>query len=164
MRHGALRGTRNSALGTLAVLTSLLAGCGTTITTDLDDVVMQVIEETTFDPSLDIDLSEFTRLETGVYIQDVVEGDGASVGTGTTADVVYTGWLSDGQEFDAGTFTFSVGAEEVIPGFEQGMIGAKVGGTRRIIIPPELAYGPRGSGPVPGGAIVIFRVEVTKVI
>jgi FKBP-type peptidyl-prolyl cis-trans isomerase FkpA len=157
-------GIRISGRATLAFLAALLAGCGTTVTSSLDDVVFQVIEETTFDPSLDIDLSEFTRLETGVYIQDVVEGDGASVGPGTSAVLDYTGWLSDGQEFDSGKFTFTVGAGDVIAGFEQGMLGVKVGGTRRLIIPPELAYGPRGSGPVPGGAIVIFRVVLLEVI
>lgn len=151
---------RLAALG----LALLSGGCGTTITSSLDSVVMEVIEETTFAPSLDIDLSTYTRLTNGVYTKDLVEGGGGAVAEGTTANLVYTGWLSNGTEFDQGTFSFTVGAREVIPGFEQGMLGMKAGGTRRIIIPPEGAYGARGSGPVPGGAIVIFRVELTEVI
>ena len=150
--------------GVLALLCALLAGCETTFTSTLDEVVFEVIGQTPLASSLEIDLADFTKLETGVYIQDLVEGGGAIVTSGTSPTVRYTGWLADGTEFDAGTFSFTMGAQEVIAGFERGMLGMKVGGTRRIIIPPELAYGPRGSGPVPGGAIVIFRVELAEVI
>ncbi|HSG09571.1 MAG TPA: FKBP-type peptidyl-prolyl cis-trans isomerase [Longimicrobiales bacterium] len=151
---------RRAVVSALAVVT---VACGTTFTGP-DFVTFEVIGETPFAASLDIDLSTFTRLESGVYIQDVAEGSGAVLSQGTSGTVAYTGWLADGTEFDSGTFSFTVGSLEVIPGFEQGVLGTKAGGIRRIIIPPELAYGARGSGPVPGGAIVIFRVELVEVI
>lgn len=155
--------TTKGGWGALLALTTVLAGCETTISGP-GFVTFEVIEQTTFSPSLEIDLGDFTRLETGVYIQDLVQGSGAVVASGTSATLVYTGWLSNGTEFDSGTFTFAVESGEVILGFDQGVLGMKVGGTRRIIIPPELAYGSRGSGPVPGGAIVIFRVELVDVM
>jgi len=149
--------------GPLCLVPVLLCGCETTVTGP-ELPPFQVIEETTFAAGLEIDLTQFTRLETGVYIQDVVVGTGSVLEAGTSANLEYTGWLSDGTEFDSGTFGFTVGSLETIPGFEQGMLGMKAGGTRRIIIPPDLAYGQRGSGPVPGGAIVIFRVKLLEVI
>ena len=144
------------------VFAMLLAGCGTTVT-GFDFAEFEVIAETAFAPSLEIDLADFTLLDSGVYIQDEVVGGGASAELGTTLDLRYTGWLSNGTEFDAGTFAFLMGSNQVIPGFEFGIVGMKVGGVRRMIIPPALAYGARGSGPVPGGAIVIFRVELDSV-
>lgn len=77
----------------------------------------------------------------------------------------YTGMLLDGTQFDTGTFSFTPGTGQVIPGFEQGVIGARVGETRRLIVPPDLAYGaqpPAGSG-IPANATLVFDVEVLEV-
>ena len=90
-------------------------------------------------------------------------GEGAEAAAGNTAGVSYSGWLSNGALFDQGQFEFTLGANEVIPGFEQGVTGMKVGGTRLIIIPPELGYGANFIGSIPGGSILVFEVELVTV-
>ncbi len=105
--------------------------------------------------------------------QDIESGSGAAVTAGQSAVVHYTGWLWDaaapeniGRKFDSSrdhgdTFTFRVGGGEVIRGWDQGVEGMKVGGKRRLVIPPELGYGARGAGGViPGGATLVFDVEL----
>lgn len=145
--------------GLLAAVGGVTA-CGDATGPDAD---FQVIEEVTFAPSLGIDLAEFERLNTGVYIKDEVVGEGEELVWGDRADEVnYTGWLVDGTLFDSGTFGFQMGTNRVIPGFEQGMFGMKAGGVRRIIIPPVLAYGAEGTGSIPPGAILIFEVELVR--
>lgn len=105
--------------------------------------------------------------------QDLEPGTGAAVAAGQTAVVHYTGWLWDaaapdnkGRKFDSSrdhgdTFAFRVGGGEVIRGWDQGVAGMKVGGKRRLVIPPDLGYGARGAGGViPGGATLVFDVEL----
>jgi peptidylprolyl isomerase len=123
-------------------------------------VELEVIEDVTFDPSLGIDLSVMEKLPSGVYVLDRVVGTGESLAYGNTADLTYRGWLRTGVLFDQGTVSFLMGNSEVIPGFEQGMLNMKVGGTRLMIIPPLLAFGERGAPGIPPGAIVIFEVEL----
>jgi FKBP-type peptidyl-prolyl cis-trans isomerase len=111
-----------------------------------------------------------------LVINDMKTGDGEVVIAGQTAVVHYTGWLYDpaapegkGRKFDSsrdrGTpFKFSVGAGQVIRGWDQGVAGMQVGGERRLLIPPELGYGERGAGGViPGGATLVFDVELVDV-
>jgi len=111
-----------------------------------------------------------------LVINDMKTGDGEVVVAGQTAVVHYTGWLYDpaapegkGRKFDSsrdrGTpFKFSVGAGQVIPGWDQGVAGMQVGGERRLLIPPELGYGERGAGGViPPGATLVFDVELVDV-
>ena len=102
---------------------------------------MEVIEETTFAASLGVDLEEMRRTGTGVYYKDVVEGTGTPAVYGTTPTVTFTGWLTDGTQFDQGTFSFLMGNNRVILGFEDGLLGTKVGGTRLMVIPPNRGYG-----------------------
>jgi FKBP-type peptidyl-prolyl cis-trans isomerase len=105
--------------------------------------------------------------------QDIEPGSGAAVTAGQSAVVHYTGWLWDatapenkGLKFDSSrdhgdTFSFRVGGGEVIRGWDQGVEGMKVGGKRRLVIPPELGYGARGAGgAIPGGATLVFDVEL----
>ena len=139
-----------------------LAACSS-IEVSTPDVDFQVIEEVTFDPSLQVDLSLMTRLPSGVYILDHEVGAGAEATSGTRADVVYTGWLANGFLFDQGRFDFLIGGQEVIPGFEQGVLGMKVGGRRLMIIPPALAYGANIVGAIPPGSILVFEVELQGV-
>ena len=81
----------------------------------------------------------------------------------------YTGWLTDGTKFDSSLdrnepFPFVVGGGEVIPGWDQGVEGMKVGGTRKLIIPPDMGYGDQGAGGViPPGATLVFEVELIEV-
>lgn len=109
----------------------------------------------------------------GVYTQtDLVVGTGAVVNTGNRATVIYTGWLYDtgrpdgkGTQFDTGAgFTFVVGAGQVIAGWDRGVPGMRVGGQRRLIIPPELAYGNRSpSAAIPANATLVFDITLTGV-
>lgn len=102
-----------------------------------------------------------------LIVQDESVGTGAAVTTGDTVSVNYTGKLQDGTTFDTSIgkapFEFTVGAGSVIPGWEQGLIGMKVGGKRLLIIPPQLAYGASGYGPIPGNATLVFEIELLKV-
>jgi FKBP-type peptidyl-prolyl cis-trans isomerase FkpA len=138
------------------------------------EVVFEVIEETTFATSLGIDLAQMTELPSGVYIQDLVVGTGDVIAEGDDVSIDHTGWLRSGVEFSSGQFQFvhrgTPGMDvTVIEGFDIGMEGMAVGGTRRIIIPPELAYGAQGATNqlgqyvVPPGAIVIFEVELLSI-
>ncbi len=108
-------------------------------------------------------------LENGLKIEDLVVGSGAEVQNGQTASMHYTGWLVDGTKFDSSldrgqTFPFVLGAGRVIKGWDQGVLGMKVGGKRKLTIPPELGYGSRGAGGViPPNATLIFEVELVDV-
>ena len=155
----ARRRTRFGVSCTLAIAPLLgVAACGD----DPVEVEFQVIEETEFAASLNIDLAQMEMLSTGVYRQDLVPGAGDALVLGDRAYVQYTGWLSDGIEFGAGAFDFLVGNAEVIPGFEDGLIGIQPGGTRLLVIPPERAYGSARVGPIPPGSIVVFRVTLVS--
>ena len=107
---------------------------------------------------------------TDLVIEDIEEGTGAEAAAGKTVDVHYVGvaW-STGRQFDAswdrpGTFSFPLGAGRVIAGWDQGVAGMKVGGRRRITIPPELGYGAAGAGGViKGGETLVFVVDLLGV-
>ncbi len=104
----------------------------------------------------------------GLGILDLVEGTGPSAHSGMSAKVHYTGWLKNGTEFDTsrsrGPFQFRLGAGQVIPGWDEGLIGMKVGGKRKLVIPPHLGYGDRGSPPViPPEAELTFEIELLGV-
>jgi hypothetical protein len=156
LRRGRGRVGATSRLLAVALATLALTACGDS------PVELEVIEEITFDASLDIDLADFTELPSGVYIQDVTEGTGDVIQVGSAYTMSYVGWLRTGVEFDAGTASFVYGGS-AIPGWELGIQGMLEGGVRRLIIPPELAYGEEGSGAVPGGAVLIFRVQLIVV-
>jgi FKBP-type peptidyl-prolyl cis-trans isomerase FkpA len=102
---------------------------------------------------------------------DVVLGTGTEAATGKTATVTYTGWLySDtaadhkGTQFDTGTFSFTLGQNQAIAGFEQGVLGMKVGGKRTVLIPASMAYGAAGSAPkIPPNAGLVFDLALTTV-
>ena len=124
------------------------------------DDPFQVIEEVTFDESLGIVLSEFTRLESGVYIRDDVVGTGPVTEEGQTAVVGYEGFLANGTSFGDGEFPFLIGAGSTIAGFEIGVFGMRAGGERRIIIPPSLGYADAEQATIPPGSVLIFDVEL----
>ena len=106
----------------------------------------------------------------GLLIEDLIVGDGAEAKDYNKVVVNYTGKLEDGSVFDSSLnpgrspFTFTLGAGSVIKGWDQGLKDMKVGGKRKLIIPPELAYGENGAGSaVPPNATLIFEVELLEV-
>jgi FKBP-type peptidyl-prolyl cis-trans isomerase len=103
-----------------------------------------------------------------VEMQDTVVGKGAEAVNGKSVTVHYTGTLKDGTKFDSSVdrkepFTFTLGAGQVIKGWEQGIVGMKVGGKRKLTIPPELAYGANAVGAIPANSVLIFDVELLEV-
>ena len=102
--------------------------------------------------------------ESGLQYEEIECGDGEEAGRGDTVNVKYRGTLENGKEFDAGVYPFQIGAGMVIPGWEEGIAGMKVGGKRKLTIPPDLAYGAQGSPPViPPNATLIFDVELLEI-
>lgn len=105
----------------------------------------------------------------GLIIEDITEGGGAEAGAGQTVSVHYTGWLTDGSKFDSSKdrndpFEFPLGARHVIAGWDEGVQGMKVGGVRKLTIPPNLGYGARGAGGViPPNATLVFEVELLAI-
>jgi peptidylprolyl isomerase len=109
----------------------------------------------------------------GLKIIDLKAGTGAAAINGENAEVQYTGWLTDCHQFDSSrspgrtSFTFQIGQSQVIPGWDEGLLGMKVGGKRKLIIPSDLAYGPQGQTDqqtgatiIPPNATLLFEVEL----
>lgn len=109
-----------------------------------------------------------TPTEPSIFrVEDIVVGSGDPAVAGDTLTVHYTGTLESGQVFDdsylrGAPFTFRLGAGGVIRGWDLGLVGMRVGGKRRLIIPPELAYGSQGQGPIPPNATLHFDVELVS--
>ena len=117
--------------------------------------------------------NQVTEMPDGLKYTDTKIGDGATAKAGNKVSVNYTGWLynngSKGAKFDSSLdrgqpFQFTLGAHQVIPGWDEGVAGMKVGGTRTLIIPPALGYGARGAGgAIPPNATLIFDVDLLQV-
>ena len=109
------------------------------------------------------------KTASGLSYTDIVKGTGAAPTSGNNVTVHYTGWLEDGTKFDSSVdrgqpFVFRIGAGEVIPGWDEGVMSMKVGGKRKLIIPSQLGYGPAGAGgTIPPNATLIFDVELLAV-
>ena len=121
------------------------------------------IESAAFAPALGVNLAASTKTASGLYYRDLAVGDGPEIRAGQRVSVHYRGTLPDGTQFDANQpgatpFTFRLGAGDVIAGWDEGVAGMRVGGRRQLIIPHTLGYGERGSGPIPGNAILVFEV------
>ncbi|MEZ4414734.1 MAG: FKBP-type peptidyl-prolyl cis-trans isomerase [Gemmatimonadota bacterium] len=148
-------------LGALALAFAVVAGCG-------DDGGPEMgtgtPENTTFSSILNVDLAQMTRLDGGLYIQDLRVGTGAEASVGDGVQMGYTGWLPDGTLFDGGTISFSLGQGRVIQGWERGIPGMRVGGLRKLVIPASLGYGNQGIGPIPPNSVLVFDVELLQIV
>lgn len=114
-------------------------------------------------PSLGIVEDSLHPVGRGVYVRDIQPGSGPPADSGTIVSVHYVGQLADGSTFAATSrqpFTFRIGADSVIAGWEDGVLGMRVGGRRQLVIPPHLGYGPDGSGRIPTDAVLVFDVTL----
>jgi peptidylprolyl isomerase len=170
-----MRVTRLSTLAALALTTFVVAACG-------DDPVepepeLLDAEDVTYAPELGVDLSQMTRLASGVYTQDIVEGPADTVGAVgfNTLTTRYDAWLSDGTIIaDGVALTFTFGTGEVISGWDLGLLGMRVGGIRRLVVPPAAGFGAFDQGPgcpsnpgptcVPGNSVLVYDIELTDAV
>ena len=157
-------------LGTLALI-PMMAGC-----LDAEDPLKPVpIEETEFASSLGVDLDAMTVTSTGLYYLDEVVGEGEPAEYGNVMTVDYSFWLSDGRLVDTtlgendvpllidgieGDPPQTFGWNSLIAGWREGMVGMRVGGTRLLVIPYTLGYGPNGYAVVPPYANIVFRIHL----
>ena len=109
---------------------------------------------------------EKQTMNNGLVIEDIKIGDGQEVEKFNIVTVNYTGLLENGTKFDSSLnpgrtpFRFTVGAGQVIKGWDEGLMGMKVGGKRKLTIPPELGYGSRDNGPIPANSTLIFEIDL----
>jgi FKBP-type peptidyl-prolyl cis-trans isomerase FkpA len=107
--------------------------------------------------------------DSGLKIEDLTQGEGDTATAGQRVSVHYTGWLLEGDKFDSSVdrnqpFEFTLGKGMVIRGWDEGVAGMKIGGKRRLTIPPQLGYGARGAGGViPPNATLVFDVELLAI-
>jgi FKBP-type peptidyl-prolyl cis-trans isomerase len=150
---------------------ALLAGCGDVAPGgDPGAAVSGRPEEVTYAPNLNVELANMETTPSGLHYEDLAVGEGETAMPMNVVTVHYTGWLPNGQQFDSSRtgagnpFQFNLGTGEVIPGWDEGVAGMRVGGRRRLVIPPELAYGERGAGGViPPNSTLVFEVELLGV-
>ncbi len=108
--------------------------------------------------------------DSGLKYEDLVEGNGAVAAAGQRVKVHYSGWLTDGSKFDSSLdrddpFVFPLGGGRVIRGWDEGVQGMKVGGTRKLTIPPQLGYGAAGAGGViPPNATLVFEIQLLEIL
>lgn len=146
-----------------AIVAASACGSSTAPKTAVPDITT-----TTFSPVLGIDLAAMTKTTNGVYYRDLSVGTGAPIDTGSKIQVRYAGFLVNGALFDqsqptAAPLSFTLGKGTVIKGWDEGLVGMKLGGQRQLIIPPDLAYGASGSSNIPSQAILVFVVTVVGV-
>jgi peptidylprolyl isomerase len=125
------------------------------------------IEQTLFAVEAEVDLAQMTRHERGFYFQDIVVGDGRQAQPGQTVHIAYVVRVPNGNEVDRAEperpLMFKLGERQSIPALEATLRSMKVGGVRQLVIPPDLAYGPRGRGKVPPNATLVMIVRLVKV-
>lgn len=158
---------RPARIPLLALVIALLPSCSGDDPVEPEPLVGA--EDVTFAAELGVDLGRMTRLESGVYVEDLDgpgDPDAAEVRPLFFVWVRYDGWLSDGTQVADGAQIADeqIGAGNFISGWDLGLIGAKQGGTRRLVIPPARAYGHQGSGTlIPPNAVLVFDIQIDSV-
>jgi peptidylprolyl isomerase len=117
----------------------------------------------TYAAQLNVDFARMTQTSTGLWYEDLEVGTGPAVTAGDRVRVLYHGWLPDGTLFDSNEdpddpLEFRVGLGQVIPGWDEGLLDMRPGGTRKLVIRPGLAYGGRASGVIPANSTLVFDV------
>lgn len=155
---------------------ALLTASLSTACLSTEPLVIPTIETTGFDPSLGVNLAASTRTASGLYYRDIAVGtDTVTFAAGRTVGVYYVGALTNGTVFDSrtsasgtGPFSFKLGAGQVIAGWDEGLVGMKVGGQRQLIVPSSLAYGAsalsdaNGIIVIPSYSILVFTVTAVS--
>jgi FKBP-type peptidyl-prolyl cis-trans isomerase len=155
---------RRTLLAACAVF-AMLAGCGDSTVAPVPAPAGSDPATTIYAASLGVNISAMTKLSNALYIQDLVVGTGGAASKGHGLAVTYTGWLVNGMQFDSDVgktpLGFTLGVGQVIPGWDQGIVGMRVGGTRRLVIGSALAYGTQGRPPaIPSNSTLVFTVTL----
>lgn len=155
---------RRRTLAAACAVSALLAGCGDSTVAPAPPGGTDPAT-TTYAASLGVNISAMTKLSDALYIQDLVTGTGSAAAKGHGLTVTYTGWLANGTQFDSNVgktpLTFTLGVGQVIQGWDQGIVGMKIGGTRRLVIGSALAYGTQGRPPaIPSNSTLVFTVTL----
>lgn len=149
-----------------AALAALLALAATAACRDLA-FEPQSPDTVTYATSLGINLAQFTRLPSGVYVRDLALGSGTAAESTSTIGISYRGYLASGQPFDTtfATSTLTLPIVTFVPGFRYGLLGVRQGSRRQVIVPPGLGYGNRTtpSNKIPAGSVLFFDVNLTSV-
>jgi len=155
---------------TVSVCRALLAACSgggsgpAAAPTTVPQPIAGDVERTQFAPALNVHLDQMVKRASGLYVQDFTMGTGTFASRGRTAVVRFTGWRADGKQFDDGEITVSLGTKQTIAAFEEGLLGMRVGGKRRLVVPPNLGYGARGAGnEIPPNTVLVFDITLTSV-
>lgn len=122
-------------------------------------------ERVTFAPETEVDLARMERTSSGLYIEEIQAGYGKNAVRGDRVRIHFILWLPDGTLLDStlngDPYQFELGSDEVIRGWNQGVVGMKVGGRRRLVVRPGLGYGARGRKPiVPPNAVLVFEIQL----
>jgi FKBP-type peptidyl-prolyl cis-trans isomerase FkpA len=159
---------RAPVLCTLLVA-GFLSACGggssaSAATTTVPQPIAGDVERTQFAPALNVHLDQMVKRASGLYVQDLTTGTGRFASRGSTAVLRYTGWRADGKQFDDGEITMTLGKAQTIAAWEEGVLGMRVGGKRRLVVPPNLGYGARGAGDdIPPNTVLVFDITLQSV-
>jgi FKBP-type peptidyl-prolyl cis-trans isomerase FkpA len=159
-----LRFATTKTLSSIALIALTgVAGCGGADVAVVPPPPASVPATETYAASLGVNIASMTKINDNLYIKDLTVGDGVVVVNNHSTSVLYTGWLTNGTQFDSNTIAFVLGTGAVIPGWDQGMLGMRVGGKRLLVVGSTLAYGPVSNKSIPASSTLVFVVQVTSV-
>lgn len=169
---GTVQGNSRAASSNLGQLnTSSQSGLPSSSTANQSPNTASSAPSNPFDPTTFAQYDKYDKAQSSL-MADAQAGTGATLEAGKKAVVYYRGWLTNGTLFDESRadssgklqpFSFTVGAHQVIPGWEQGLIGMKVGGVRLLIVPPAVGYGSTAQGSIPANSLLVFQVQLVAV-